>query len=136
MPATPKLPSLDTAALCLADWLTSLNGPGDDAHFVKLSHGDALICLCATNCRGASEPNDVKTPGYGVLREEADRLEHALDGRAKIMFYLARKGHCRAETLSVCTQLMKLLRRTSQYAALMVANQDTEITERGAMVWT
>lgn len=135
MPSTYKLPTLDTAALCLADWLTNLpNRPGDDAQFVKLSHGEAMICLCATNCLDASEPRgDAVIPGYKALREEADMLETALQGRARIMFYLARQGRERKENLEVCAQLIRLLRNTAQYATLMAANQnDTVIIERRA----
>jgi len=133
--STYKLPTLDTAALCLADWLTKLSGrPGDDAQFVRLSRGDAMICLCATNCLDASEPcGSTAVPGYEVVRDEADQLERTLSGRAKIMFYMARPGREQSEDLEVCKQLVKLLRNTTQYASLMVANQnDSVIIERRA----
>jgi hypothetical protein len=130
-----KLPTLDTAALYLADWLTNLSGnPGDDARFVRLSHGDAIVCLCATNCLDAAEPADNTVPGYAALREEADRLEYTLNSRAKVLFYLARPGRKQSEDLEVCKHLVRLLRNTTQYASLMVANQDnTMIVQRSAL---
>lgn len=129
-----KLPTLDTAALCLADWLTSLDGkPGNDAHFVRLSHGDAVICLCATNCLDAAEPNnETDVPGYTALREEADRLERTLNSHARIMFYLARPGREKNEDLEVCKHLVRLLRNTTQYASLMANQNDSVIIERRA----
>ena len=73
--------------------------------------------------------------GYVPLHVTADQLEAALDGRAKIMFYLARPGRENVENVEVCRQLGKLLRNTTQYASLMVANHnDTIVTARGAFL--
>lgn len=137
MPAS--LSPIESTAHGLAAWIIELPyRDKDDATFIRLQHGEARLCICATRSANARtnskeicfDPASLKR--FSVLRNIADDLEGAAGNSIKVLFYISNWGRTSEDAIGLCQYTVAILSNATEMVAQWnhATNDATEVVAR------